>query len=582
MVDRTAYSETVMLALERQREAILHIDTVAAAPSLTLTEAWQVVTEALSEALQAARVSVWFLDRSKEVLTCADLFLASDNHHESGLELLANQYPSYFKALTQERAIDAHEALTDPRTIEFAEGYLSPLGIASMLDAPIRREGQVVGVVCVEHKGHPRRWRPDEVLCAGAAGDQVGKILAAHERREAERTLALREEQVRQMQKLEAIGQLAGGIAHDFNNVLSGIIGSIEIVEREVSVQNTKAHAALSLMRRSGDRATGLVSKLLSFSRKSRALTAPFDLHRILDDALMLFQRVGGANIELLREFSDDSIVVHGDPVDIQMAVLNLCINAGDAMPDGGTLRVTTQIVTDSSSCDTLDADSHTQNKRAAIRFIDNGVGITPAVLDKIYEPFFTTKSHDKGTGLGLSAVFAIVSNHEGTIDVASNPGEGTTFTIILPLSNAPPQAIPLADTTYPSDIARHILVVDDEDLLRKVTGLLLEQMGHTVTVAIGGEHATTMVRDNPGKFDLILMDMNMPGMSGEECFKQIRNHDTTLPVLICTGYANSDSVDRVIERGAAGVLHKPYSLSQLSARIAELLGTESSGGKDD
>jgi len=573
----TAYSETVMLALERQRSALAHVDRAASAPGLSLADAWQVVTEALAEALDAARVSVWFLDEGDVTLTCVDLYLQKESRHESGTQLYAQQYPRYFAALTRERAIDAHDASTDPRTSEFAEGYLDVLDIRSMLDAPIRRDGKVRGVICVEHQGAPRRWRLDEVLCAGAACDQVAKILAVHEHRVVSVELALREEQVRQMQRLEAIGQLAGGIAHDFNNMLAGIMGSAVVAQESVSPENERAHEALSLILRSSERAGDLVTKLLAFSRKSKALWAKCDVHELLTDALTLFQRAGVGNVEIKKGLTAKRSVVNGDLADLQTAFLNLCINGGDAMASGGVLEVVTEVVDASELPPRLRASDGAHGAFLSVSVTDSGEGIAPEVMERIFEPFFTTKSRGKGTGLGLSAVYAIVRNHDGAIDVQSTLGKGTTFTLVLPL--VAPEELHEATEIENGDATKHhkhanVLVVEDEEVLRSVARLLLEELGHSASLAETGEAAVEMVRENPCRFDLVILDMAMPGMSGETCFALLKEAAPEVPVVICTGFAHSSSMDRVVREGAVGVLHKPYTLVQLSEQIRNIVAT--------
>lgn len=563
------YSDTVMLALQRQQAALVRIDTEAMAPGKSLNDALEVVTEALSDALEATRVGVWFLDEDRVTLGCADLFLQQDSCHESGLELKADQYPCYFAALTKERAIDAHDASTDPRTCEFANGYLDVLGISSMLDAPIRRHGQVVGVICIEHQGEPRRWRLDEVLCAGAAGDQVAKILITEERREVASELALRDEQLRQMQKMDAIGQLAGGIAHDFNNMLAGIMGSAGLLELCVPENNAAAHRAIDLIHRSSSRAEDLVKKLLSFSRKSKELAVPFDVHSVLDDAITLFQRGGGGGIQIVREMNATFHYVDGDAVDIQNAFLNLCINAGDAMPDGGTLSIATGVTSRPRSASQSQQHDTGSDDVLVVTISDTGSGIAPEALDRIFEPFFTTKAQGKGIGLGLAAVYAIVRNHDGSIEVDTAPGEGTSFKICLPLCEQQTvQALPIVGH-MPVARGTRVLVVDDEESLQTLASMILEGLGCHVSVVSGGQAAVDAIAANPAGIDLVVLDMIMPVMSGEECFHRLREINPRIPVLVTTGFAGSSNLSRILRNDATGVLYKPYTRDQFAIATA-------------
>lgn len=567
-----------MQEVERQQAALIHIETVGSDPDRPIEETWRVLTETLAEALSAARVSVWFLDDEEVTLRCVDLYLLEDDRHESGHELRAGEFPRYFAALTAERAIDAHEAATDPRTSEFAEGYLAELGISSMLDAPIRKGGRVVGVICIEHQGEPRRWRLDEVLCGGAAGDQLAKILIMHERQQVASELALREEQLRQMHKMEAIGQLAGGIAHDFNNMLAGIMGSTSILERSVAGDNKRARRAIDLIQRSSERARDLVTKLLTFSRKSKELSTTFDVHSILDDTLTLFQRGGQGNIKVVRNFHAEVSRIHGDPTDMQSALLNICINAGDAMPAGGILKASTQLIHHDDLPPHLPRLAAVTEEYLMVAITDTGSGIRPELLERVFEPFFTTKDHGKGTGLGLAAVYAIVSHHEGMIDLDSTYGKGTTFRVYLPLQQEVDGSLSAGVGKSSSDENLRVLVVDDEQVVRAVAGLLLEEMGHEVTLVAGGKEALELIREDPKGFDLVLLDMSMPSMSGEQCFERLRSLAPELSVMVSTGFAHSTAIDRMLREGVKGVIHKPYTFKQLSDAV--LLAVSESRGQ--
>ncbi len=367
------------------------------------------LTSVAARGMEVARVSVWHLEEDGSGIRCRCLFSAADGTHETGAFLPESAAPAYFRALERNEILAVGEARTDPRTREFREAYLEPLGIVSMLDAPIFSEGRLAGVVCFEAVGRAREWSPDEQLFALAVAN-VASLL------ESRRARAAAEEQLRQAQKMESVGRLAGGIAHDFNNVLTSILGVAEllILERE---DGDPVREDLQEIVRSAGRAAGLTRQLLAFSRQQVMHPRPVDLNAVVLDMLRMLERLLGGRIEVEFHPAPRLPTVVVDPGQIERVLMNLVVNARDAMPGGGTLR----IATGAHAGETL------------LTVSDNGVGMDARTRERAFEPFFTTKTAGEGTGLGLSTVYGIIRQSGGTVEVESEPGEGTTFTIRLP-----------------------------------------------------------------------------------------------------------------------------------------------------
>jgi signal transduction histidine kinase/CheY-like chemotaxis protein len=368
------------------------------------------------------------------------------------------------------------------------------------------------------------------------------------------------EERLRHSQKMDALGQLAGGVAHDFNNLLSAIIGYTELMQANpdgVSVTNFTAEV-LSASHRAAD----LVSHLLAFSRSEPASLSPLGLNAIADNVARIASRTFDRRITVEADLRAAHDTVSGDSALLESAILNLAINARDAMPEGGTLRITTTNVPLPREV-VPRKQSNTAAKAIELCIEDDGEGMDPDVLARMFDPFFTTKPQGKGTGLGLAATYGTVKRHKGTIRVHSSPGRGTRFCIYLPLTESantePTQAPPS------NHAALRVLVVDDEPAVRRTTRLLLESLGHEVETA---EDATTGLATLAGEssFGLVLLDLMLPDMHGNEVLAQLRAAGNPIPVLVISGYSPTECGP-----GADGFLRKPFTRAELNEAIAVL-----------
>ncbi len=364
----------------------------------------------------------------------------------------------------------------------------------------------------------------------------------------------------RQNQKLQSLGQLTGGIAHDVNNMLAGISGAAELLEKSVA-DNPKAMKYLLLIQNASKRTADLIGKLLAFSRKGKVVTSRIDVHAIILDTVTLLERSIDKRITITTDLDAETHVVTADPSQLQNGLLNLFINARDAMPEGGKLHIaTTNTVFDEQHCQ---ADSgFTPNDYIRISIQDTGLGIPPEVQPHIFEPFYTTKKVGKGTGLGLASVYGMIQEHKGIIRFYSEPGTGTVFNIYLPVSAEHNQEVTLKTVTKQGHGT--VLLVDDEDIIRQTGALLLEHMGYSVILARNGSEGVAMYKDRQEEIDFIILDMVMPVMNGKEAFEHIQRINPAAKIVITSGFAKNVDINAMLETGAVGYLMKPFSRLQL------------------
>jgi PAS domain S-box-containing protein len=378
------------------------------------------------------------------------------------------------------------------------------------------------------------------------------------------------EAQLRQAQKMDAIGQLAGGVAHDFNNLLLGIMGNAELLEMTLPPESPEADYARDIQTASS-RAAELTKQLLTFSRKGRMRTVQVDLHSIIAEVVSLLDRSIDKRIRIIQRLEASPAVVSGDLTQLHSAILNLAVNARDAMPEGGELTLVTRSVQLDESYGADRAEDITPGPYVEINVTDTGVGMDDDVQSHLFEPFFTTKEQGAGTGLGLASVYGCVKNHEGTIRVYSEPGRGSTFKVLLPLS---PEAATSAAAARRAPVHGHghILVIDDEETVRRFTSRALTHLGYHVSCCSDGEEGVEFFRANHAEIDLVILDLIMPKLSGDEVFNLLKAIDPDVRVLVASGFTRNGTADALISSGALGFLNKPFRLDELSREVAQHL----------
>ncbi len=378
------------------------------------------------------------------------------------------------------------------------------------------------------------------------------------------------EEQLQQAQKMEAVGILAGGIAHDFNNLLQSISGYTQLLLMDKNAQD-KDYSKLQAIDKSIERASKLVRQLLFFSRKVEVRIQNLDLNQELAASVKLLKRAVPRMIEIRFQPASSLWTVKADPVQIEQVMLNLGINAADAMPDGGSFVIRTENITiDDSSAINLGVSS--AGKYVLVSVSDTGCGIDKETVKHIFEPFFTTKGIGKGTGLGLSSVYGIVKSHGGTIECDSEPGKGTTFSIYLPAIENDDIVPAMPIEKLPEGGTETVLITDDVPDIRFLASQMLMRFGYSVITASSGEEALQIHNQKKGSIDLTILDLGMPGMGGYKCMKEILALNPSAKILIASGYSADGMVIKAIESGEAGFIGKPYQLKELLMRVRSIL----------
>ncbi len=379
------------------------------------------------------------------------------------------------------------------------------------------------------------------------------------EREKAEAALA-------QAQKMEAVGQLTGGVAHDFNNLLTAVLASVEMIAQRTSDERVLRFVVNA--QHAAERGARLTQQLLAFSRRQRLAPEPVDITRLVTGMQDLLTRTIGATVQVTTRLADDIPPAFVDPTQLELVILNLAINARDAMPNGGTLSVETQLL---QRVPLELRDELMDGAYVVITVADSGTGMPPEVQARAFEPFFTTKEMGKGTGLGLSQVYGFAKQSDGTVRLQSVLGEGTTVRVYLPRANglATQPKREIADTPISATERATIFVVDDDVDVRELVVMMLDELGYQVVAAEDGRAALDVL-DRGEAFDLLLADVAMPGLSGVDVARAVRERRGEVPVLFATGYPDL----RAFHDGLEGedMIHKPYRMSDLAARLERAL----------
>ena len=554
-------AEDAALRSSEYQRALLQLARTKELSSGDFSAAARAICLIAANTLQVERISIWLLVEDGEYLECTCLLERSTQKFSSGTRLAAKDYPAYFAALEEGRAIAAHDAAHDPRTIEFASGYLDALGIGALLDSVLRVEGRVIGAVCHEHVGQPRTWREAEVVFAGEVADQAAQAWLTAERVKSERERDRLAAELRQAQKLEALGRLAAGVAHDFNNLLSVILGNAELgreAEDALEVQD-----AFDEIHTAGERAAELTGQLLAIGRRQVLSPEDLDWNDRLSTSVRLLRRLIPEHIALQFHPTDASTLVRADPAQLDQIVMNLCLNARDAVSDGG--RITISTLTERGSNGSPDV--------VVLRVRDDGPGIPEEYRDRIFDPFFTSKENGEGTGLGLSMIYGIVQQHGGSVRVDSSTEGGSCFEVRLPASQAEAVRPRTAPPTAPeSPQEGTILLAEDSGPLRRMTRRLLERAGYEVLEAPDGLAAMERFRQHRSEVDLALLDVVMPEQDGRATFDALREIEPRLPVLFMTGYGAEVLSSAFLERDDVHIIAKPFEARELVRAVREAL----------
>jgi two-component system, cell cycle sensor histidine kinase and response regulator CckA len=440
--------------------------------------------------------------------------------------------------------------------------------------AGVERTGEPATVVAyqvVDKDNNPKDLELSVSLIRDPLGQPEGfrgVVRDVSERVQAEQARKKLELQLQQAQKMEAIGTLAGGIAHDFNNILMGIQGNASLLEMRLDPSHP-GQEKIKNIEKYVESGTELSRQLLGFARRGKYQVKASDINDIIEKSASMFARTR-KEIRVDPQLSPDVWTVEVDRGQIEQALLNLYVNAWQAMPEGGTLYLMTEnLYLDESY---VQAYKITPGRYVKITVADTGVGIDKADMNRIFEPFFTTKEMGRGTGLGLASVYGIIKSHGGHINVYSEKGQGTTFTVYLPASQ---RQVEQEAKSAPAEVLKGketILLVDDEEMIIDVGRGLLGELGYTVIAAKSGPEALDIYRLNRDRIDLVIMDMIMPGMGGGETFDRLKTINPNAKVLLSSGYSINGQASKIMERGCDGFIQKPFNIKQLSAKIREIL----------
>jgi PAS domain S-box-containing protein len=649
----------------------------------------ELATAGLAEQLHVSRASVWFLDDSGN-LACQKLYEYPKSIYSEGMVLYSKNYPNYIKAILNDSPIDAHDARTDPRTSEFLNNYLLPPNIFSILDVPIKIEGKVSGVLCLEQTSYSRHWQKHEIDFADTITAQLSNAIdRITEHKQAEDTIsklsfaveqspntiiitdinanieyvnpiftkitgytseeavgqnprilksgktppevykklwkAIKsgnewrgefinkkkngelytesvyiapikntegvsthfvavkediterkkiEEELLKMQKLESVGVLAGGIAHDFNNSLQAILSSITVAKLYLNPED-EVYKRLTDAEKVTIQSKGLSQQLLTFSRGGDPIRKTIFISELIKNSAQF--ALSGSNVRCEFEIPDNLWSVKADKGQLDQVISNICINANQSTTLGRTINVKAE----NYNLEVKDSLPLQEGKYVKITIKDQGIGIPTEYLQKIFDPYFTTKQ--KGSGLGLATCYSIIKKHNGYIDVESEVGIGTIFHIYLPASQIEVRQEPILDkakveSTEEASITckGKILLMDDEDVIRLAVTQHLRNLKYEVEAVRDGTEAIKLYKkaiESGKSFDAVVMDLTIPGdMGGKEATKRLLEIDPKTKVIVASGYVNDPIMAEFKKHGFKGVLTKPYEIDELDEVLQKVI----------
>jgi PAS domain S-box-containing protein len=471
------------------------------------------------------------------------------------------------------RALDSNKNIFNiETTITTATGKIIPALVSASIIKD--REGKVVGYLY--------SFRDISLLKKIMSDLEISKTELAERNIElnmALKELQLKQEQLLQAQKMEALGTLAGGIAHDFNNILTAILGFASLAKSELSDRSNIYHY-IEQIEQSAVRASELTSEILTFARRSFFELKTVDLNKVITDVLLILERTTNRNITIRNKLTSFPCYVEIDESKMEQALMNICVNAIEAMPEGGILMIETRII-----C----LDPHTlknfpqqcqQHEYVKLSVIDTGMGMDIETCKKIFDPFFTTKGKKGGTGLGLAMVYGLINEFNGHIEVESKIGCGTQVHCYLPFSKENEQEETYKEKEVSLEIPKGngetILLVDDEKMILEMGSQILKYLGYNVLLAENGSTALEMYEKNQKEITLVILDLIMPKLSGKEVFDRLRQRDPQVKIIVSTGYAKEDLLQSLSNKRADGFLEKPYKIQEMAECIRGVLYTKS------
>jgi PAS domain S-box-containing protein len=560
---------TVRRRAER-RLLIQYAVTVVLAEGLSVNETYQKILENLCKGLHWDLGGIWISDRSAKVLRCVEVWNVPSTEFRNFAAKMRQMTMAIGRGLPGCVWADGHAIWSaDVTQDDRCERRLmaAEVSLHGWIGFPIVLPKQILGVV---EFFNAKIQAPDKEMLDAltAIGLQIGQFI---DRRNLD-------DRLRQAQKMEAIGTLSGGIAHDFNNILGAIIGYTELAKMDLG-ENPGIAEHLDDVLAGARRASELVKQILAFSRQQEQERKPIQLREVVGEAMKLLRATIPAPIEFVVSFEDELPTVLADATQIHQIVMNLGANASHAMKDRAG-RITVNLSKIDVDADFVTAYPELQPGRyVRLSMSDTGHGMDQNTLNRIYEPFFTTKAPGEGTGLGLAAVQGIMHSHEGIITVYSHPGEGTTFHLYFPAYGVEETKSLEKTAGVPRGQGERILYLDDELILARMGKEILERLGYVVDIHSSAIEALDVVRAHPEAYDLVVTDQMMPSMTGVELARQLRAIRSDLPIILMTGYTATLTAERVRAMGIRNLLLKPISVAALGTAVHRSL-SESNTGK--
>jgi len=550
--------------IQRQQEAIIKIGRDPAMVEGDFLSVAQVIVSLAADVLDVSFSSLWLLDEGMTQLRC----VASSGVEPAGETriLQVNEIPAYMEALETGRHVDAPDARHDPRTMHLIENYLKPNAIGALLDAPLRLGGRLAGVLCNEHHGGSRYWRPDEVHFAEELADQASQALAVQDRRAFEARM-------QQSQKLESLGILAGGLAHDFNNLLTAIMGNVDLALMDIPEENSST-TSLKEIKSLSTRAAELCRSMLAYAGKGKFLIRPILLNEEIREIGCILASSIPRNIRLVYKFEEGLPPIEADKGQIQQVIMNLMLNASEAVGgDEGSVTVRTYAVEGETGFSPEDyvTDSPDAGVYVALEVSDTGVGMEREVLEKIFNPFFSTKF--VGRGMGLSGVLGIVRGHKGCIRVHSTPGRGSIFTVLIPASASGSASVPEGQKArVEHGGSAGILLVDANRASQRITAKILGRLGYVVLAASDLNEAATLREEERDAIQCIILDHAPNYVFSEERIIGFCRQCEGVPLLMATDLDEHEAGRLYGALGFTGFLQKPFRVATLAARLSGLI----------
>ncbi len=556
-----------LLARERLRRQVIH-QSLLHKISLLLLQDVDTPTSHFDDVISQVGTT-WSLDRVRLLTRRTDKRMAEVTHEWTAR-------PAASRAL--EEVQRWRDAMANGETVRIDDvdllpaaeaGPLRAAGIRSLLLVPIVVHGLVVGWGSFEQCARARVWTPEDVQLLEVIAGLISRAVARETDMEERAQL---EAEYHHSRKMEAVGQLAGGVAHDFNNLLTAIQGYAQLLMAKLPAEYVEMPGLREIIMAS-EKAAVLTRQLLTFSRRDTAKAGPLDLNTVVADTMKLLSRMLGDRIAVETEFSPDLATTFGDAQQISQVIMNLAINARDAMPDGGTLSICTeQFPVRGPLAQRFSIPGIEQAQ--VLEISDTGCGMDDETKERIFEPFFTTKEAGSGTGLGLSIVFSVVRRHGGFIDVTSRPGKGTTFSIFLPV-RTPEEVVRSQEPARDTAAKGHetVLVVEDDETVRTMICDVLESRGYGILAVTNGREALDELAHSPDSISVVMLDVIMPEMGGLEMWNQLNAQGYGIPVIVMSGFPEGKESSDLL-KGAATFLEKPFGPNEISLAVRRTLDT--------